>query len=202
MKLQKISICVSLMSLVFLFQNCGQLDGQSTTTSGLNNVSIPSEGGDTVVGGPVERVGAEPVANYQVYDLDNVINSMRVVQFNSGKNHLLAKPYESIASYPIGTGKSDIIYFHCSGDDPESCVNELEESARVYCKEIGGTHVLSKYSVSLNDTSGSFSSATRPEDPYFTIRLKSGEHIETDYRYVTCLSIDLELYRDKVQPIK
>lgn len=140
-----------------------------------------------------------------VYDLDKSINVLYTIRKNKmSELHFLGKPYALLSEEVLARDeKGEIIYFRCRDNEVDNCVNELLESAALFCKQIGSSQYFIEESASSpTDGSYSFSSVVGPDDPFFTIRLKSGDLVKTPFKYLMCLNIDENLYRSKIQPIE
>lgn len=207
MRLKYSFFFVAVCSIAFaLFQNCEKSknltvpevtyvlrEGSSASSSSSNSLDSVDESANKVND------------SLAVYDADKVINVLYTVRKNkTSQMHFLGKPYTFLSPEVLATDeKGEIIYFRCSDNELEHCANELLESAENFCKQIGSSqYFIEESALSPEDNSYSFSSVVGSDDPFFTLRLKSGELVRTPFKYLMCLDIDEDLYRTKVQPVK
>lgn len=197
----KIISFITLLCIGLCFQNCEGLSQQQSFKQNSGVSESPSIIEDDDASNSEER--RPSLETVELYNFNHVINGFRLIEVRTGL-HTISYPYDSVEYYPEDTEKGQIVYFKCSTSDYDDCIEELSEAGNDYCKEIGA---LSSRLVDIDEGDGLVLPAgspkvTGPDDPYFTIRLKSGELIETSYQYQMCYDIDLEMFNAKRQPVR
>lgn len=186
---------VILLFAITLFQNCSEQRAGSLSSS---SNSTPESETQLYSNDELSSINNPKARRVERTSFDSVIDSFVVVD----QDHLLSMPYPSGIDE---NSKGGFVYPKCDSDNLSECLVQIEHEAQTYCKNIGSkTSLFFSYTpdreivdVSISDRVVNLSN----EDPHFAVRLKSGNLVETDYKYHVCLNINKKLFKAKVQPI-